>query len=350
MILGLESSCDETAASVVSPDLRILSHVVYSQVADHQAFGGVVPEIASRCHVEVFPDVVENAMGDAGVTWSELTGIAVTRGPGLATSLLTGLTMAKALSARCRCPVVGVNHLDGHLASIRLSMSGPARTVRHPVLILLVSGGHTCLVLESAPGAWKLIGRTLDDAAGEALDKGAKLMGLSYPGGPAIQKAAEGAKPADLPFPRGLTGRSGPSKESGGLDRSFCFSFSGLKTSLMYHLRAHPEELHPDRIPSLAAAYQQAVVDTLMDRFERAADAFQPASIGCAGGVARNRLLRERLEAHGERCGLPLYLTEPVFCTDNAAMIAAAAVLSGDMGSVEPADLEIDPSLAVGQR
>ena len=323
LILGIESSCDETAAAVVEDGQHVRSNVVYSQIAHHEPFGGVVPEIASRCHVERMPGVVKEAMADAGAEWGDLDAVAVTCGPGLASALLVGVAAARSLAVRLDTPLVGVNHLAGHLYSVMLSAEQPRSWLGKHGLVLLVSGGHTSLI-ETRPGAgFRMVGTALDDAAGEALDKGAKLLGLGYPGGPAIEKASVGGDATRVAFPRGKT--FSPAAVPYDLDPALCFSFSGLKTSLLYHLRQHPESAAPDELPHTAASYQEAVMDALASRLDRAAGQLRPQFIGCAGGVAKNRRLRARLDALAARRGLPLLLARMEFCTDNAAMIAAAA-------------------------
>jgi len=340
MLLGIETSCDETAAAVVDRAGAVRSNIIYSQVADHQPYGGVVPELASRCHVQALPGVVAEAMKAAGVAWGDLTGIAVTRGPGLATALLTGITYARGLALRLSLPLFGVSHLVGHLQSIGLQASGPARELVYPHLVLLVSGGHTMLVRREAADRWTVLGQTIDDAAGEALDKGARLMGLSYPGGPAIEKAAAGGRVDAVAFPRGTAEADGP----GG---RYPFTFSGLKTSLLYHIKRQSESITPTHLPDTAASYQEAVVDALVRRVKRALDDEEARLIGCAGGVARNRRLREKLEALGARRGVPVWFAEPAYCADNAAMIAAAAQACLVPAFPDGTATEVDPNLGL---
>lgn len=335
MMLGIETSCDETAAAIVAPDGRILSNIIQSQISAHQIHGGVVPEIASRCHVQALPGVVESALHQARVQWSDIKTIAVTRGPGLATSLLTGVVYARALAVRLALPLVGVNHLVGHLHSIWLQGDQPAASPVYPHLILLVSGGHTCLLRREGLRDWTLLGQTLDDAAGEALDKGARLMGLGYPGGPEIQRLSASGNPNAIHFPRG-----NPPSGSGGW--AYPFSFSGLKTALLYHLKKNPGDLQ--RVADLAASYQEAVVDSLVRRVEQALEAGDIKCIGCAGGVARNRRLREALGRLGQKMDVPVLFADPECCADNAAMIAAAAgACYGDV----PNDTDVNPNLPV---
>ena len=337
LILGIESSCDESAAAVVRAGREVLSNVINSQIDHHSRYGGVVPEIASRCHVAALPGVIREAMDAAGVAWSDIDAIAATRGPGLSTSLLVGYAAAKSLSLRLGRPLIPVNHLEGHLFSIFLGDSIIRPSTDLPVLTLLVSGGHSCLVLYRGPGDMTVLGETRDDAAGEALDKGSMLLGLGYPGGPAIEKMSAGGNLSFVRFPRGLKGRSAA---EAGLD----FSFSGLKTSLLYHLKRDPLQPNDPRLPHLAASYQEAVVDALVLRVDRALDERVVAAIGCGGGVARNRRLRERLGALARSRNLELLLAPPDFCTDNAAMIAALAANLPDhlRGGGELLDIEPD--------
>jgi N6-L-threonylcarbamoyladenine synthase len=341
MLLGIETSCDETAAAVLTPDGRVLSSVIYSQIADHQPYGGVVPELASRCHVQALPGVVGQAMDEAGVAWSDLRAIAVTRGPGLATALLTGVAYARGLALRLGLPLFGGNHLVGHLQSIALAPIGqPPRDLLYPHLVLLVSGGHTCLVVRSDAFTWQVIGETLDDAAGEALDKGARLLGLGYPGGPEIERAGAGGNPGAIAFPRSLP----PAGEAAG---ALPFSFSGLKTSLLYHLKRHPGDAGGDRLADTAASFEAAVVDALVRRTGQALELHPVRMIGCAGGVARNRRLRERLTALGAARGLPVWFAEPAYCADNAAMIAAAAQASVQPRHPDGTPVEVHPGLGL---
>lgn len=340
MFLGIETSCDETAAAVVQSDGRVLSNIINSQIAAHQVYGGVVPELASRCHVEALPSVVRSAIHQAGIAWGDLTGIAVTRGPGLSTALLTGIAYARGLAFRLNLPLFGVNHLVGHLHSIVLGRDRPSRPLEFPVLLLLVSGGHTCLIRRDSTTEWTVLGQTLDDAAGEALDKGARLMGLGYPGGPEIERVACGGNPRAIDFPRGnaVPGSAGWASP---------FTFSGLKTSLLYHLKKHPEDAKPDRLADTAASFQEAVVDSLVRKVDQYLASGACRLIGCAGGVARNRRLREALTAAGTRRGIPVWFAEPEYCADNAAMIAAAAMACYASRSPEGTTVDVDPALSL---
>jgi len=323
LILGIETSCDETAAAVVRDGRQVLSNVVYSQIARHQAFGGVVPEIASRLHVEKLPVVVQRALDDAGLPWESIEEIAVTRGPGLAPALLVGTAAARALGLSLDRPVRGVSHLVAHVYSLFLGAESPQPAEVSPMLVLLVSGGHTMLLELNADGGLHLLGETVDDAAGEALDKGAVIMRLGYPGGPAIEKAAADGDPARVPLPRPQVRDASMVPE--GLSPELCFSFSGLKTALRYFVERHPESIEPGRIADTAASYQAAVLESLIRPLRRALENGEFAALGCVGGVARNRLLRRLLEETGRDFGVRLRLSEPQFCTDNAAMIAGLA-------------------------
>lgn len=345
LILGIETSCDETSAAVVEDGRRVLSNVVSSQIAVHATFGGVVPEIASRHHVEAIVAVLEAALGEAGVTRESLDAVAVTTGPGLAGALLVGANFARGYAFGLGIPFLPVNHLEGHLHSVWVSREsvlppGP----RLPLLALIVSGGHTELVLVRAHGDYEVIGRTLDDAAGEAFDKVARLLGLPYPGGPAIQRVAKsGRDPVRLP--------------RAWLPDTFDFSFSGLKTAVLHtvqqtvlgpgstNIRGQKlprvdvaEGLSEQQIADIAAGFQASVVDVLSSKTRSAADRFEPMSVAVVGGVAANQALRDAMR---ERISLPLFISTPEFSTDNAAMIAAAAYFNpGTEG-----ELDIQPAL-----
>ncbi|MFH0909718.1 MAG: tRNA (adenosine(37)-N6)-threonylcarbamoyltransferase complex transferase subunit TsaD [bacterium] len=335
LILGIETSCDETAAAVVRDGRTVLSNVVFSQVAKHAQHGGVVPEIAARCHVEALPGIIEQAMKDAAVRWDEIDAVAATRGPGLASSLLIGLTAGRALAMTLRKPFIGVNHLEGHVRSIFLS-DNLLSSIHYPLLVLLVSGGHTMLISAGEDGRFKLLGYTLDDAAGEALDKGAKLMGLGYPGGPAIELAASGGNPAFHRFPRGLE-----QNKHGGLN----FSFSGLKTALLYYIKANPRVFDNGTLRDVAASYQEAVFDALTDRSDRAIEQTSAIVFACVGGVACNKRLRAKLEELAARRNVKLIMAKPEFCTDNAAMIAGAAGAMMAAGKTISMNPDVDPNL-----
>jgi len=308
LILALETSCDDTCASVVD-GARILSNVVSSQAAFHERYGGVVPEVASRHHLELVNAVVAAALEAAGTGLAEVDQVAVTQGPGLIGALLVGMSTAKALAAAHRKPLVPVDHLHGHVAANFLEPD----PIEPPFLCLIASGGHTLLAGVPDPSGFEVLGQTLDDAAGEAFDKGARLLGLGYPGGPAIQKVAEGGDPEAFDFPVAMSER--------GLD----FSFSGLKTALVYKARDLGAGETESRRADLAASFQRAVVDQLVAKLRRAARSGEWPAIALGGGVAANAELRARTEALCDELGLRLKLVPISLCTDNAAMIASAA-------------------------
>jgi N6-L-threonylcarbamoyladenine synthase len=308
LILALETSCDDTCAAVID-QARILSNVVSSQAAFHERYGGVVPEVASRHHLELVNAVVAAALEQAEIELAEVDQVAVTQGPGLIGALLVGLSTAKALAAAQRKPLVPVDHLHGHVAANFLEPD----PIEPPFLCLIASGGHTLLAGVRDPSGFEVIGQTLDDAAGEAFDKGARLLGLGYPGGPAIEQAAEGGDPEAFDFPVAMSER--------GLD----FSFSGLKTALLYKVRdLGPEETEVRRA-DLAASFQRAITDQLDAKLQRAAATGEWPAIALGGGVAANSELRERTRALCDELGLRLQLVPISLCTDNAAMIASAA-------------------------
>jgi N6-L-threonylcarbamoyladenine synthase len=304
VVLGIETSCDETAAAVVRGGTEVLSSVVSSQIDLHAVYGGVVPEIASRAHLELIVPVVANAVVEAGIEEPRIDAIAATVGPGLIGALLVGVSAAKAFALAWERPFVAVNHLEAHLYAAFLEEPD----LEPPVVVLLVSGGHTLLVAMDGPGRYRLLGRTIDDAAGEAFDKVARYLGLGYPGGPAIDRAAMDGDPAAIDFPRAML--------HDGLD----FSFSGLKTAVVNHVRKHPEVETAD----VAASFQQAVVDVLVAKARRAAAAVGARALALGGGVAANSLLREQVLDACEEDGLRCFLPSRAMCTDNAAMIAAA--------------------------
>jgi len=309
ILLALETSCDDTCAAV-NDDERILSNVVSSQAAAHERYGGVVPEVASRHHLELVNPVVDAALGEAGLELADVDALAVTRGPGLIGALLVGVATAKALAAPLRKPLVGVDHLHGHVAANFLA----PEPLEPPFLCLIGSGGHTLLAGVTSHDGFEVLGQTLDDAAGEALDKGARLLGLGYPGGPAIERTARAGDPEAFQFPVAMS-------RNPRLD----FSFSGLKTALLYAIRdLDPAEVERRRA-DLAASYQSAVVDQLVAKLQRGLAKGEWQSVALGGGVAANGLLRERAAAVCEDAGLQLKLVPAELCTDNAAMIASAA-------------------------
>jgi N6-L-threonylcarbamoyladenine synthase len=312
LILGIETSCDETGAAVVENGSAVRSDVLYRQEELHAPFGGVVPELACRRHVSVIDSVVKEAMARAGVGPKDLDAVAVTRGPGLMGALLVGVGFAKAFAYRHQRPLIGVNHLEGHLAAVGLE-PGLSNRIEFPLVALVVSGGHTHLYRMDSSGSFRQLGKTVDDAAGEAFDKGAKMLGLGFPGGPAIDRLAREGDPKAVRFPRPDPGKEG-----------FDFSFSGLKTSLKYYLnRTGP--LSDGQRADVAAAYQQAVVDILIEKSLSAVNRFGARGLIVAGGVAANSVLRRDLESRLGGTGKPLMIPRPSLCTDNGAMIAAAA-------------------------
>ena len=324
LMLGVETSCDDTAAAVVTEDLEVLSNVVSRQLEAHSRYGGVVPEIAGRVHVaEVIP-VISKAMDIAGVSGKDLTAVAVTKGPGLIGSLLVGVSAAKALALAWNKPLIGVNHLEGHLASAALGENA----IEYPCLILLVSGGHSLLARVSSPGSYLVLGSTRDDSVGEAYDKVARLLKLGYPGGPVLDRlASEGTDV--LRFPRPLMRE--------GLD----FSFSGLKSAVANYVRRG--EGH--QVADVAASFVAAVMDVLLAKLELALDRFHYRSVVVVGGVAASPVLRERLSGLGDRRNIKICLPPLAMATDNAAMIAAAAWPQFRATGADALDLGVDPRL-----
>jgi len=309
LVLGIESSCDDSAAAVLR-DGRLLSSVVSSQDAVHGPFGGVVPELASRHHLRNLLPVIDAALARAGVAVSALDGIAVTRAPGLIGSLLVGVSVAKGLALRRRLPLVGVHHLEGHMLAVNLDRP-PGAPVPYPFLGLIVSGGHSGLYLARAPGEYFCLGKTRDDAVGEAFDKVAKLLGLGYPGGPVIERMAQRGDPTAVRFPRARLKRG-----------RFDLSFSGFKTAVWQYLRDHP--CAGEAVADLCASVQEALVDMLEHATSEALDATGVGRLVVCGGVAANGRLRARLRALGAARGVEVIVARPALCTDNAAMIALA--------------------------
>jgi len=305
VVLGIESSCDETAAAVVRDGRFLLSNVIASQVKVHERYGGVVPEIASRKHIEAIVPVILQALEDASTTLAEIDGIAVTKGPGLIGSLLVGLSAAKALAFARRLPLVGVNHLEGHVAAAFLTEKPP----EFPFVALVVSGGHTTIYQVDGFQRFTLIGQTRDDAAGEAFDKAAKLLEIGYPGGVVIDRLAKQGNRGAFLFPRGMRD-------------SLDFSFSGLKTSLLTRLKKRVEPFTTDELPDLLASYQEAICDVLVEKTLRAAAIVQATRVVVCGGVAANSRLRERFRTDAASAGIEVFIPPPILCTDNAAMIA----------------------------
>jgi len=334
-VLGLESSCDETAAAIVEDGRVVLADVVASQHEVHAIYGGVVPELASRAHVVNVVPVLRGALERAGASLDDLDGVAVTCGPGLVGALLVALQTAKALAWVRGLPLVGVHHLEGHLSAVWLEPEPPPL----PHLALIVSGGHTSLVRVEDHGDLRQLGATRDDAAGEAFDKGAKLLGLGYPGGAVIDRLAHDGDPAAIAFPRAMTGK----------DTGDDFSFSGLKTALLHHVRAHGA---PDgqALADLCASYQAAIVESLVRKTRRAARRERLEHVQVCGGVAANSGLRAALRAAGAEDGFRVYVPPPARCTDNAAMIAAAGWHRLARGERDGLDLNASASMPLPRR
>ena len=340
IILGIETSCDETSAAVVRDGRDVLASIVHTQ-QQHKPYGGVVPEIASRCHIELLPGIVDEAVAASGVPWSAIEAVAATRGPGLASSLLVGWSMAKGLARRLDVPLIAINHTEAHIHSVFLDPAAPDPHEAVPMLALAVSGGHTSLFRIPRYGEIALVGRTVDDAAGEALDKAAKLLGLGYPGGPIIDKLSRGRVADPRAFPEGRV-REGV--ETGGLRSDLCLSFSGLKTALLHRVTAQPPA-DDDAVAQLAADYQEAVVQALVKRCDKALGDAKYLAVG--GGVSLNSRLRVCLAELCARRGVRLLLALPKHCGDNAAMIAGLAAMGRGIPSPESFALDIAPSWAV---
>ncbi len=332
VVLGIESSCDDTAAAILI-DGKLRASVVSSQKV-HERFGGVVPELASRDHQRLIVPIVDAALADAGVTVADLSAIAVTYGPGLAGSLLVGLSFGKALAAARNIPLLGVNHLEGHIYSVYLEDEEPPL----PHVNLTVSGGHTQLVIVDKGFKHRLLGKTRDDAAGEAFDKVAKLMGLGFPGGPEIDRRAAAGDPTFVDFPRSRPDR-------------FSFSFSGIKTSMLYYLADFSDEERASHLAAhlddLCASFQRAVVDVLAGAIVDAVSETGIRHVTITGGVSANRELGARLRSEGQRHGFDVYIPRPAFCTDNAAMIAIAGDMKRRAGFESPLTLTASPNLAL---
>ncbi|MGH9145843.1 MAG: tRNA (adenosine(37)-N6)-threonylcarbamoyltransferase complex transferase subunit TsaD [Vicinamibacterales bacterium] len=346
-ILGIETSCDETAAAVVAETRsvdrpwQIRSNVVASQVAIHREWGGVVPELASRQHIRDICGVVSRALTDAQLRFEDLNAIAVTQGPGLVGSLLVGVAFGKSLALSLGIPLVPVHHLAGHIESLVLEHG----EIPMPAVVLVVSGGHTNLYLVPTPGAYQLLGRTRDDAAGEAYDKVAKLLGLGYPGGPIVDRLARDGRDDAISFPVARmthADRNAPTLK-GDLD----FSFSGLKTAVVRFVRDQPGELSSGKVADVCASFQRSVIEALLDRTFEATWRHDARSVGIAGGVSANSRLRQDAAARGQRVGLPVFVPSLALSTDNAAMIAAAGLRGYRAGVTAGWELNADASLRI---
>ncbi len=334
-ILAIESSCDETAAAVVVNGREVLSNVISSQIDIHTLYGGVVPEIASRKHVERINQVVEEGLKEAGKTFEDLDAIAVTYGPGLVGPLLIGVSEAKALSFATGLPLVGVHHIEGHISANFLA----DKTLEPPFACLIVSGGHTHLVLVKDYGEYEILGRTQDDAAGEAFDKVAREIGLGYPGGPKIDRVSKEGNPHAIEFPRG--------KVAG---NRYDFSFSGMKSSVLNYLNTCKMKNIEISVPDVAASFQQAVVDVLVSHAMYAIDEFHLTKLALAGGVASNSALRAAMKEACAEKGVEFFCPPPILCTDNAAMIGSAAYYEYIKGVRSGFDLNAKPGLRLGDR
>ena len=335
LILAIESSCDETAASVVKNGRTILSNVISSQIALHTLYGGVVPEIASRKHIEKINQVITQALSEANVTLDDLDAIGVTYGPGLVGALLVGVAEAKAIAYAKKLPLVGVHHIEGHVSANYIEHPD----LEPPFLCLIVSGGHSHLVIVEDYGQFRILGRTRDDAAGEAFDKVARAIGLGYPGGPKIDQLSNEGNPDAISFPKAKIG-----------DNPYDFSFSGVKSAVLNYLNSAQMKGEEVNRADLAASFQKAVVDVLVEHTMLAARDFHMDKVAIAGGVASNRHLRDAMSAACQRRKLKFYRPSPIFCTDNAAMIGCAAYYEFIKGTRHGWDLNAVPNLKLGER
>ena len=334
-ILAIETSCDETAAAVVRNGREVLSNIIYSQIKLHTVFGGVVPEIASRKHIEKINPVIEAALAEAGKSLQDIDAVAVTYGPGLVGALLVGVAEAKALAYGAKKPLVGVHHIEGHISANYIEH----KELEPPFLCLVASGGHSHLVLVKEYGVYEIIGRTRDDAAGEAFDKVARAIGLGYPGGPKVDKLAREGNPYAITFPRAKIA-----------DAPDDFSFSGLKSAVLNYLNQAQMKGEEVNKADVAASFQQSVVDVLTDHTIQAALRLGIDKVAIAGGVAANSTLRRQMKEVCEKHGKAFYYPSPVYCTDNAAMIGAAAYYEYIKGSRAGWDLNAVPNLKIGRR
>lgn len=334
-ILAIESSCDETAAAVVENGRKVLSSVIYSQIATHTLYGGVVPEIASRKHVEKINPVVKEALDEAGLTLDEIDAVAVTNGPGLVGPLLIGVSFAKALAFAKNKPLIGVNHIEGHVSANFIAHP----ELEPPFMCLIVSGGHTHLTVVEDYGKFRILGRTRDDAAGEAFDKVARSVGLGYPGGPKVDKEAKNGNPDAIVFPKAkVTGSE------------YDFSFSGLKSAVLNYLNHAEMTGETINRADLVASFQKAVVDVLVEHTVAAAKEYGFKQVALAGGVASNSALRAAMDEACRKNGISLYYPSPILCTDNAAMIGSAAYYEYRLGRRSGYDLNAVPALKLGER
>lgn len=335
LILAIESSCDETAASVVKNGRTVLSNVISSQIELHKLYGGVVPEIASRKHIEKINQVIEEALSEAGVTLDDLDAIGVTYGPGLVGALLVGVAEAKAIAYAKKLPLVGVHHIEGHVSANYIEHPD----LEPPFLCLIVSGGHTHLVIVKDYGEFEILGRTRDDAAGEAFDKVARAIGLGYPGGPKIDKLSKEGDPHAITFPK--------AKIDGA---PYDFSFSGVKSAVLNYINQNKMQGKEIKAADLAASFQQSVVEVLVEHTMLAAKDYHMDKVAIAGGVASNGTLRQAMKEACEKNGLKFYHPSPIFCTDNAAMIGVAAYYEYKKGTRHGWDLNAVPNLKLGER
>lgn len=335
LILAIESSCDETAAAVVKNGREVLSNIISSQIELHKLYGGVVPEIASRKHIEKINQVIEEALTKAKVTLEQITAIAVTYGPGLVGALLVGVAEAKAIAFAAKKPLIGVHHIEGHISANFIEN----KELKPPFTCLVVSGGHTHLVVVKDYGEYEILGRTRDDAAGEAFDKVARAIGLGYPGGPKIDKLSKEGNPDAIAFPRAKVNQS-----------EYDFSFSGLKSAVLNYLNSCEMKGETINKADVAASFQKAVIDVLVDHSLRAVKEFGFTKLALAGGVASNSQLREVFQMECGKRNITLYYPSPILCTDNAAMIGSAAYYEYIKGTRSGLDLNAVPNLKLGER
>jgi putative glycoprotease GCP len=335
IILAIETSCDETAVAVVKNGKEVLSNTIYSQIDIHTLHGGVVPEIASRKHIEKINQIIEKSLEDANVSLNDITAIAVTYGPGLVGALLVGVAEAKAIAFAAKKPLIGVHHIEGHIAANFIENEN----LKPPFICLIVSGGHTHLVIVKDYGEFEVIGRTRDDAAGETYDKVARAVGLGYPGGPKIDLVSRTGNPNAIKFPR--------AKVTGNI---YDFSFSGVKSAVLNYINQAKMQEQEINIPDLTASFQNAVVDVLVSHTILAAKNYGYNKLAIAGGVASNSMLREMMKAACEKENIELYYPSPIYCTDNAAMIGVAAYYEYKKGNYAGLDLNAVPNLKLGER